>query len=339
MAFLTSSAETPPSQAVNRVWRWRCVGTALLPLLSMLALALPVAAQPLRVMSFNIWGGGLNEGESIAATAAALRAADADVIGLQETRGEADVCSGNDCSPRGEAVSAALARALGYYHYEQSRANDALWANAILSRYPITASSPEALGVRIDVAGHSVVLFNIHATDYPYQPYQLLRIPYDKAPFLETAEEAVAAAREARAGALALLRQELAFARDAALVIVTGDFNEPSGRDWTARAAAAGRHPLPVPWPFTASLESLGFLDGYRTARPDEMSAPGFTWSPRAAHDNPMDHADRIDYVFLRGDTVRIRAAEVMGEATEHADIVVSPWPSDHRAVIIDLEF
>jgi endonuclease/exonuclease/phosphatase family metal-dependent hydrolase len=113
--------------------------------------------QPLSVLSFNIWGGGLNQGESIAATVAAIRAADADLVGLQEVRAESDPCTGEHCPATGEAVSVALARELGYHHYEQRKANDALWANAILSRYPILGASEHDLGVQVEVAGRKGV--------------------------------------------------------------------------------------------------------------------------------------------------------------------------------------
>ena len=291
------------------------------------------------MLSFNIWGGGLNQAEPIAATVAAIRAADADLVGLQEVRAESDPCSGEHCPPAGESVSAALARELGYHHYEQRKVNDALWANAVLSRYPIVGASENDLGVQVDVAGRKVVLFNIHATDYPYQPYQLLRIPYDAAPFLETAAQAEQSAQETRQSALDLLRTDLQFAEDADLVVLTGDFNEPSIHDWTARAVAAGRHPLAVSWPLTGAIEQLGFTDAYRAAHPDEVANPGFTWSPLIREGATDDHADRIDYVFVLGTTAKVIGAKVVGEDSDKADLVVNPWPSDHRAILVDLEF
>ena len=64
--------------------------------------------------------------------------------------------------------------------------NDALWANAILSRHPIGEPTANDLGVEIDVDGQEVYAFNIHLDDSPYQPYQLLDIPYGGAPFIDT---------------------------------------------------------------------------------------------------------------------------------------------------------
>lgn len=309
-------------------------------LLLLLSLSVAHAGETrLTIMSFNLWGGGQNQGESSDATAAVIAAANADIIGLQEVRAESVPCTAMYCPPAGDTISSGLAQALGYHHYHQAASNDALWANAILSRYPIVASSPNDLGVCIDIAGRKVVLFNIHPSDYPYQPYQLLGIPYGAAPFLQTAEQAVRSAHRTRQTALQLLTADLTFAADAELVVLTGDFNEPSHRDWTERAAAAGRHPLAVPWPLTLALEQAGFTDAFRAAHPDELARPGFTWSPLLAAGDSSDHADRIDYVFVRGAQLAVSAARVMGESPDNADIVITPWPSDHRAVLVEVRF
>lgn len=303
-----------------------------------LALALPVWAEtPLRVMSFNLWGAGANQGLSIDQTVAVLRAADADIIGVQETRAEGDDCLPEDCPGIGGGRAAALAAALGYHHYVQARPNAANWFNAVLSRYPIRAAMPNDLGVVIDADGIVVHAFNIHATDFPYQPYQLLEIPYGSAPFLDSAGQAIAAAREARAEALELLLEDVAALDGAAVELVFGDFNEPSHRDWTARAAQAGRHPMVVAWPFTKALERAGFTDALRNVHPDEVAKPAFTWTPTTAPDDPADHHDRIDYVFVRGVRMEIESARIVGEQSPAADLVITPWPSDHRAVLVDL--
>lgn len=66
----------------------------------------------LRVMSYNIWGGGLNQNKSVDDTVAVIRAANADIVGMQETRIEEDIPG------VGESVTAAIADALGFYYYE-----------------------------------------------------------------------------------------------------------------------------------------------------------------------------------------------------------------------------
>jgi len=292
----------------------------------------------LSVLSFNIWGGGLNEGKSIDETVAAIRAADADIVGLQEVTAEGEICTAEDCEPTGESVAADLARALGYYCYEQKKVSAANWNNAILSRYPIIRATPNDLGVAIDVAGRTVNAFNIHLTDFPYQPYQLLRIEYGDAPYLNSAEQAIESASQARQPALDLLFEDIETVDPAETSFIFGDFNEPSHLDWTQSAVDAGNQPLVVAFPTAMAVENKGFIDAMRAVSPDEVARPAFTWTPNTSRADPNDHHDRIDYVFVRGENISIQSVAIVGEKSPEADIVVQPWPSDHRAVKVTVK-
>lgn len=289
----------------------------------------------LTVMTFNIWGGGTNDGKPVDETLAAIRKANPDIVGLQEVRRESSPCTAGGCPPSGPSVGPAIARALGYFLYEQQQENAALWANAILSRYPISGTTGNDLGAIIEIDQRKVALFNIHPTDYPYQPYQLLGIPYDDAPFLQSEQDAIAAATAARAAAVDLLMADVATVDDADAMFIVGDLNEPSHRDWTPRAAKLGRHPISVRFPTARRIEAAGFEDAYRSVFADEIAAPGFTWTPTSSADDKSDHHDRIDYVFVRGSDIRVESAAVVGEASPMTDLVVVPWPSDHRAVVV----
>lgn len=306
----------------------------------------PGAPGVLKVMSFNVYGGGANDGKPVDETVAVIRAAGADIVGLQETRLETDPCTAQSCPPTGPSVAKAIADALGFYYYDQTQDNPALWANAVISRYPIGTATTHDLGVPIDVEGRTVYAYNVHFTDYPYQPYQLLNIPYGEAPFLTSEEQAVKAAKEARDPALKLLAEDLAASDGAAAAFVFGDFNEPSHRDWTQRAVAAGNQPMVVAWPTSLALEQRGFTDALRAAHPDEVAKPAFTWTPTTEPTDPADHHDRIDYVLVRGGPeggrgkeVVVEAVSVVGEKAPEADIVVTPYPSDHRSVVASVRF
>lgn len=301
--------------------------------------ASPGAGTTLTVMTFNVWGGGANEGKPVEETAAVIRAAGADIVGIQETRQEAADCTEESCPPASESVAAKLAQALGFHYYDQSQSNDALWANAILSRYPIGAATPNDLGVAIEVPGRRVFAFNIHLTDFPYQPYQAMGIPYGDAPFLKTGAEVAQAAKAARGAGIALLLEDLQAAEGADAAFVFGDFNEPSHRDWTARTAAAGRHPFAVDFPSARAVEAQGFTDAYRAAHPDEVEKPGYTWEAIARPADVEVQHDRIDYVFARGDGLVIEQVRIFGEGAPQADVVVTPWPSDHRGVAATVRF
>lgn len=309
------------------------------------SLALSLIAAPLhaettlRVMSYNIWGGGGNEEKGIDETVAALKAANPDIVGIQETLLEGQTCTAIDCAPQGTSVAKALADAMGYYYYDQTGVNAALWANAVISRYPIGDPSPNLLGVPIDVNGIEVWIFNIHQDDEPYQPYQLLGIEYGPAPFIKTAAEAVDYAQQTRSAGMDLLESDMAAAAGAAAVFVTGDFNEPSHLDWTPAAVAAGHHPIAVEWPTTKRLTDQGFVDTYRAIHTDPVAKPAYTWTPRYEESATDDHPDRIDFIFAKGANLKVVDAAIVGEDGPRSDIKVMPWPSDHRAVVAEVTF
>ena len=315
----------------------------------------------LRIMSYNIWGGGANEGKPINETVNAILAAAADIIGVQETRLESDPCTAEYCPAVGDSVVGSIANALGFYYYDQTAVNVALWSNGVLSRYPILNATKNDLGVKIDVGGEFVYAYNIHLTDYPYQPCkysiyfgirkllwnsyyllyridQVLNISYGNATFLQTEEELIAAAEDARGPALELFFEDLEESDGATASFVFGDFNEPSFRDWNKEAFTTGQQPLKVQWPTTLAIEKAGFVDAYREVYPNVVAKPAFTWTPTSNVTDPEDHHDRIDFVFAKADRIRVTDAAIVGEMSPEADIVVVPWPSDHRAVVAEVE-
>ena len=284
----------------------------------------------LRVMSYNILYGGEQRGQSLAQSAAVIKAAKADIVGLQETLAPAP---GKD-KPR-QCHTLKLAQMLGWHHLDQE--NDTC---GIISRHKITGNTPGKWGAAIDLPdGRKLHIFNVHFPSTPYQPYQLLSIPYYDAPFITTAAQAIEAARKARGKQVdAMLAEVKEHAADSDVVLITGDFNEPSHLDWTAATTKAGKCPLPVVWPTTKAVMDVGFVDGYRAANPDPLTHPGYTWTPISKITDPKDRHDRIDFVFAKGEGIRIKSAQVIGESKTFADVVVTPWPSDHRAVVVELE-
>ena len=312
---------------------------SLLAALLVAAGATAAQATDLTVMSFNVWGGGANEQKPVDETVAVIKAVNPDIIGIQETRLESDPCTADVCPAVGDSVAPKLAAALGYHYYDQTKQNDALWANAILSRYPIGKATPNDTGVEIMVDGRKVQVFNIHLDDSPYQPYQLLDIEYGDAPFLKTADEAVKAAEATRGSALKLLFDDMAAAGEADAAFVFGDFNEPSHRDWTESAVKAGLQPLVVPFPTVKAIEDKGFVDTFRAVYPDAGAKPGMTWTPTSEPTAKDDHHDRIDFALARAKDLQVISAGIVGEKAPEADIVVTPWPSDHRATMAKVKF
>jgi len=286
-------------------------------------LAAAGSAEELRVMTFNLWRGGDAGKQPLSQSAAVIRAAHADLVGFQETGG----FERNGRRPNNGRL---LAELLGWHYHEQGG------SPGIASRFPLVTNTPGKHGITVRLpSGRPVWHFNVHLMHTPYQPYQLLSIPYGEAPFIKTAAEAVTEARKARGSEIEALLSELKPAlATGEPVFLTGDFNEPSHLDWTAKAAQAGRHPLAVPYPATAAIDAAGMQDTFRVVHPDEVARPGITWTPLTKPSDPKDHHDRIDFVFFAGRGVTPTRCEVVGEARPAADLVVSPWPSDHRAVV-----
>jgi endonuclease/exonuclease/phosphatase family metal-dependent hydrolase len=296
----------------------------------------PAAAEmSLKILTLNLWGGGLHAGRSIEDSVGALRAADADVIALQEVWWpDGGACAQGACAPARQSLACVIARELRLHCHEQ-RGPQVRGSMAVLSRYPVMTATASGFGVQLDVHGRPLTLFNLHLPDAPYQPYQLKRIAYDDSPWLDTAQEAVAAADAVRGPIVDVLEREVARLGDERIVIA-GDFNEPSHRDWTPRASALGLHPIAVKWPTTQRLEAMGFVDAWRVVHRDEIAKPGHTWTARPA---PADHHDRIDFVFARGPALIVLEVKVIGEPGPGSDIAVPNWPSDHRGVLATLRF
>jgi endonuclease/exonuclease/phosphatase family metal-dependent hydrolase len=292
-----------------------------------LALATPAFAQEidLRVMSFNIWYGGVQVSQP--EVIEILRASGADIIGLQEPDGQ----------------TAALAAAAGYPYVDLRRhiiSRVPLFDPKLGERtdggqavYPLAGLDADAPHVWAMVApGKVVALGNLHLTSDPYGP-DLLR---DGTPLTEVLQGETDS-RLAEIDPFAAAMEPLIAA--GIPVVVTGDFNTPSHLDYTE--AAIGLRPAmtaAVPWPVTQRMEAAGFTDAFRAAHPDPVNRPGLTYSPGFPWPvmREGESLDRIDYVFAAN--ANVRGAEVWGEpGNADVDRAFDPWPSDHRALIADL--
>ncbi|PZG21734.1 hypothetical protein C1J01_05620 [Nonomuraea aridisoli] len=274
----------------------------------------------LTVMTFNIWTGGGRV--DFGKVPAAIEAAHADVVGMQET----------------DANLGRVAEALGWDHVYEPM--------SIISRYPIIVPRQGGDFVYVEVSpGRVVAVSNVHLQAYPYGPYDLR----DGASLSSVLANENTIHMNAMAGRFTSLP---ALAEAGVPVFLTGDFNVPSHLDWTAKVAAATPRPYDeaVAWPVSKRLGDLGFRDSYREARPDPIADPGYTWTPGYPPPSmPADEVhDRIDFVYAAGPAKTLRS-DVVGEKPSpaplpgdfngpHTDIVVEPWPSDHRAVASTFE-
>lgn len=260
----------------------------------------------LRVMTFNVWLGGTVV--DINQVAAAIRASGADVVGLQESDGNAR----------------RIAELVGWPHADERL--------QIISRFPLM-SPPEGEDdyTYVQLApGQVVAMANIHLPSDPYGPY-LVRDG-------EVLDDVIVNEEDTRMWRVDELTPGWQRAIDAGIpLLLTGDFNAPSHRDWTDAAVGARSHVrYAVDWPVSDAVEALGFVDTYRTAHPDPVADPGITWTfgypyPRIDAD---EAADRIDFVYASG-ADEVLGSEIVGPSgAGDVSIEIDPYPSDHLGVV-----
>jgi len=283
----------------------------------------------LKVMSYNTWHAGSQVYQGQMKEIRGYLLADVDVVGLQEA------------SP---SATQALAARLGWSWYQGDG------DTAVISRYPIRATAEAgdggtAAGARISVdpsSRQAIWVFSSHLNYLDYGPY-LAQEGW-------SAEDLVANELDPDAGARAVEIQadlaaiDMATEGDRAPVVLTGDFNVPSHRDWTA-ATASTHFERVVAWPATVRVEQDGFVDTFRIAHPDPAAVPGNTWSPlypfRDGATGEVEPQDRIDFVFLRGSRLQTVDSRTFVYGTN--EVVpghgLNDWASDHASVVSRLRW
>ena len=296
---------------MHRISKWllAAVGTA------MLAAACGRADAPpdddrlhLRVMTFNIEYGGTHV--CFDNVIEAIRRAGADIVTVSEAQGSL---------PR-------IASRLGW-HYNAR--------HYLVSRYPIVEPpDSDGLYVYVEVApGRVVAVAHAHLPSDPYGPY-LVR---DGA----SLEDVLQLERELRVPKITPYLVALSpLVERGVPTFLAGDFNSPSHTDWTERAV--GTRPAiryPVEWPVSVAVSAAGFRDSWRSVHPDPVANPGLTWwagRPPIGQDDPAadDPEDRIDFVWYAGPAAALSSEIVGEEGGPEVTYAVTPWVSDHRAVV-----
>ena len=271
------------------------------------------------ILSFNILFGGTHLGQPLNQTAKVIETSGADVTVL--------------CEHMGSARPLADRLALHYYEVKSLPYRDSV---AVLSRFPIIETFDH--GVRLELSDdETACVFGVHLSSSPYQPYQVRDGAFSRV------EEVVESAETTRGREIDRVLAEISTRmKKRERVFLCGDFNEPSHLDWTDRSAAAGFHfKTMVPWPCSSKIIASGMVDSLRAVYPDECDFPAVTWTTvpgegvGGAADVINEVHDRIDFVYHAGGDIRPVAAEIIGENEKHSDLVVVPYPSDHRAVVV----
>lgn len=244
--------------------------------------------------------------------------------------------------------------------------------SGLLSRHPITDSTvvfPEngdhgsIYRLVSEVGGHQIAVYTAHL-DYLNDAYYNVRgydgSTWEEIPVPQTVLEVLEVNDASQRDDA--IREFIAHARrdigEGRIVVLGGDFNEPSHLDWTRGTKDLYDHNgLIIPWTVPLLLDNAGFVDAYREVFPDVLACPGFTfpadnpdvpvsrltWAPRS------DERERIDYVFYYPHpAISLTDAVIFGPKGSicksqriqetSSDPFLEPlgvWPTDHKGVLV----
>jgi endonuclease/exonuclease/phosphatase (EEP) superfamily protein YafD len=279
------------------------------------------------VLSANTWlslNKNFNGNNSFDEAVKEFKHADADVILLSEAGG----------------VNVRLAQELGMHFWQGSHQVADV---GILSRYPIkkvfdardsdkNVDHGGSIGALLDVNGQEVVVWSNHLDWTNYITYDARGgngetwaareecVPVSDSTQLDTMN------RNSRRPAQMeyVLEQVQPYIDRGAVVIFGGDFNEPSGMDWTEQTSDMFDHSGTVHDFMTHKLaREAGFTDSYRELYPDPVSHPGISW-PIVQQDSwtagdsyieecgrALDDRDRIDFIYYQKNNPNISLKDV----------------------------
>ncbi|WP_242204515.1 endonuclease/exonuclease/phosphatase family protein [Aestuariivivens insulae] len=311
----------------------------------------------LKVLALNMWHEGTAVNGGFDAIADIILQTEADIVMLCETANYNETIFSNRIKDKMKALGVA------YYTFHSAK------SSTILSKYPIV--SKPAIGttsltkciVKLDES-KQLAVYGAHL-DYTHYACYLPRgydgITWKKLP------EPITNINE-------ILQQNLDSGRDEAIeifvndaaeeqkkgnmVLLAGDFNEPSHLDWTETTKDLYDHNgTVVPWHNSVTLQESGYLDAYRVKYPDPVTHPGFTWAAfntdvqlsKLVWTPEADDRDRIDFIYFNQDArLTLNDVIIVGpsgcivngqgkEDTSLQDKFLLPqgkWPTDHKGVL-----
>jgi len=288
----------------------------------------PANKTPLALLSWNIWKGGAEIEDALQKQVSVITQAHVDIVFIQESHG---------------AGAARLARALGMNVAQQG------YDCAILTAFPVrrvlTDTAPYATAALVETSLGDVLAWSVHLAPWDYGPYSLAepeRQP--EAVFTQKGEQLRTEQAQKILAETTRIQESLP---QSVPVIVAGDFNVPSGEDWTGEFRPYAQ------WPAPQVFIDKGFQDAFRICHPHVQKAPGLTWSfiePLA-----REPRDRIDFIYVKG--LAISAAHHLGGVVKGLPLQDEPgfetfgsrnheipdhrendFPSDHFAVLASLQ-
>lgn len=321
------------------------------------------AQNELKVLQWNIWQEGTMVPGGYEAIVEEIARIEPDFVTLSEVRNYKNT---RFCD---RIVASLREKGKTYYSFFSDD-------SGLLSKYPITDSVTvfplnddhgSVYKLTTSVKGYQVAVYTAHL-DYLNDAYYNVRgydgSTWQEIPVLQTVYEVLEVNdRSLRDDAIrCFIAESKKDIAEGKIVLLGGDFNEPSHLDWVRETKDRYDHNgLIIPWTVPLLLDNAGFIDAYRMRYPDVLAYPGFTFPA----DNPLmpvekltwapksDERDRIDYVFYYPhpalelkDAVVFgpKGSIVKGKRVEETsdDRFLGPlgvWPTDHKGVLVTFEW
>ena len=315
--------------------------------------------ETISLLQFNIWQEGTMVQDGFEGIVDNIINAEADVVTFSEVRNYNNVDFINH-------LKEALADKGYNYYGESSTSTGIISKYPIMEQtviYPLESDAGTITKAQIEVNGKVVVVYSAHL-DYRHYSCYLPR-GYDGSdwskmdePITDTDSILAQSRKSQRLKAIKVFIEESkAEIEKGNIVILGGDFNEPSHLDWAELSKNLWDHNgAVVEWEVSKLLADNGFADSYREMHPDIINYPGFTfpsdnlgaettkltWAPDA------DERDRIDFIYyypnskitllnsiMVGPSASIVNAKRVEENTSETFLLpTGVWPTDHKAVM-----
>ena len=313
----------------------------------------------IKVLQFNIWQEGTVVKNGYNAVIDEIVNSGADLVALSETRNYNN-------TNLAERMCHSLKEKGHVFYSKKSDDTGLLSKFPILSfelLYPVKDDHGSITKAVVDVEGTEIAFYSAHL-DYLNCAYYAIR-EYDantwkklEAPLLDKEEIRRINLASKRDDAIKVFiadaKKEIQKGR---LIILGGDFNEPSHLDWIeANKDMYDHNGLTFDWDVSSLLEKNGFKDSYRVLYPNPVTHPGFTY-PSENRDMPIskltwaperDERERIDFIYYasdkrlklkdsyihgpKGTIVRSKVVDLQND--EKYLLPLKTWPTDHKALI-----
>ncbi len=266
------------------------------------------AKDSFKVMAWNIWHGGREDGKEIGPKRVIeiIKDSKADIVAMQETYGSGEIISkglGFHFLPRGTNLS-------------------------IHSRYRIIEDISvfekfKCVGALIELPTKEKLAF--YCIWLPYGKDIWLnksREGLDKSALQKACEPSAKDLRKIHAA----IEKRLSAKKYADVsVMISGDFNSMSHLDYGE--SSTDQYESPIAWATSQILVDAGFRDSYRETNPVVDRKVDSTWTPRF----PEQEQDRIDFIYYKSKNWKAKKSYVIQNHKVK-------FPSDHAALVTEFE-